>query len=119
MAQSHALFRQPLSEILNPEHPLVKLANVFDGQEIERSLWCLFPDQHKKTSAVAQTRGGLSVNRDFFSGRTPLNEKILLPAPLIQRDDYLSSPIPFVMPHTCDRCPSARLLAFLITSKPG
>jgi len=45
MAQSHALFRQPLSEILNPEHPLVKLANVFDGQEIERSLWCLFPDQ--------------------------------------------------------------------------
>jgi len=36
VAQSHELFRQPLSEMLNPKHPLVKLANVIDWQESER-----------------------------------------------------------------------------------
>jgi IS5 family transposase len=42
VAQSHELFRQPLSEMLNPKHPLVKLANVIDWQKIERSFGAHF-----------------------------------------------------------------------------
>ena len=30
VAQSHELFRQPLVEMLNPKHPLVKLADIID-----------------------------------------------------------------------------------------
>lgn len=37
VAQSHELFRQPSIEMLNHKHPLVKLANVIDWDEIERS----------------------------------------------------------------------------------
>jgi transposase, IS5 family len=37
VAQSHELFRQPLCEMLNAKHPLVKLADVIDWEEIERS----------------------------------------------------------------------------------
>lgn len=38
VAQSSELFRQPLCEMLNSKHPLVKLADVIDWEEIERSL---------------------------------------------------------------------------------
>jgi IS5 family transposase len=37
VAQSHELFRQPLCEMLNAKHPLVKLADVIDWEEIECS----------------------------------------------------------------------------------
>ena len=37
VAQSSELFRQPLYEMLNAKHPLVKLADVIDWDEIERS----------------------------------------------------------------------------------
>lgn len=37
VAQSSELFRQPLCEMLNAKHPLVKLADVIDWDEIERS----------------------------------------------------------------------------------
>jgi transposase, IS5 family len=37
VAQSSELFRQPLCEMLNAKHPLVKLADVIDWEEIERS----------------------------------------------------------------------------------
>jgi transposase, IS5 family len=37
VAQSSELFRQPLCEMLNVKHPLVKLADVIDWEEIERS----------------------------------------------------------------------------------
>ncbi len=37
VAQSQELFRQPLIDMINPKHPLVKLANVIDWEEIERS----------------------------------------------------------------------------------
>ena len=37
VAQSHELFRQPLCEMLNAKHPLVKLADAVDWEEIERS----------------------------------------------------------------------------------
>lgn len=42
VAQSHELFRQPLIEMLNPKHPLVKLADVIDWDEIERSFGAHF-----------------------------------------------------------------------------
>ena len=34
VAQSQELFRQPLVDMINPKHPLVKLANVIDWEEI-------------------------------------------------------------------------------------
>jgi len=37
VAQASELFRQPLCEMLNAKHPLVKLADVIDWEEIERS----------------------------------------------------------------------------------
>ncbi len=42
VAQSHELFRQPLVEMLNPKHPLVKLADVIDWDEIEHSFGAHF-----------------------------------------------------------------------------
>jgi IS5 family transposase len=42
VATAHELFRQPLSEMLNPKHPLVKLAEVIDWEEIERSFGAHF-----------------------------------------------------------------------------
>jgi IS5 family transposase len=42
VATSHELFRQPLSEMLNFKHPLVKLADVIDWEEIERSFGAHF-----------------------------------------------------------------------------
>jgi transposase, IS5 family len=36
VAQSSELFRQPLCEMLSAKHPLVKLADVIDWEEIER-----------------------------------------------------------------------------------
>ena len=41
-AQSGDLFRQPLSEMLNPKHPLVKLAHVIDWEAIECSFGAHF-----------------------------------------------------------------------------
>ena len=42
VAQSSELFRQPLCEMLNAKHPLVKLADVIDWEEIERSFGAHF-----------------------------------------------------------------------------
>ena len=42
VAQSSELFRQPLCEMLNAKHPLVKLADVIDWDEIERSFGAHF-----------------------------------------------------------------------------
>jgi transposase, IS5 family len=42
VAQSSELFRQPLCEMLNAKHPLVKLADVIDWEEIERSFGANF-----------------------------------------------------------------------------
>jgi IS5 family transposase len=42
VAQSHELFRQPLCEMLNAKHPLVKLAEVIDWEEIEHSFGAHF-----------------------------------------------------------------------------
>ena len=37
VAQTSELFRLPLCDMLNAKHPLVKLADVVDWEEIERS----------------------------------------------------------------------------------
>jgi len=42
VAQSSELFRQPLCEMLNAKHPLMKLADVIDWEEIERSFGAHF-----------------------------------------------------------------------------
>ena len=42
VAQTSELFRQPLCEMLNAKHPLVKLADVIDWDEIERSFGAHF-----------------------------------------------------------------------------
>jgi len=42
VAHSSELFRQPLCEMLNAKHPLVKLADVIDWEEIERSFGAHF-----------------------------------------------------------------------------
>ena len=42
VAQSSELFRQPLCEMLSAKHPLVKLADVIDWDEIERSFGAHF-----------------------------------------------------------------------------
>jgi len=42
VAQSSELCRQPLCEMLNAKHPLVKLADVIDWEEIERSFGAHF-----------------------------------------------------------------------------
>ena len=42
VAQSSELFRQPLCEMLNAKHPLVKLADLIDWDEIERSFGAHF-----------------------------------------------------------------------------
>jgi len=42
VAQSSELFRQPLCDMLNAKHPLVKLADVIDWEEIERSFGAHF-----------------------------------------------------------------------------
>ena len=42
VAQSRELFRQPLIEMPNPKHPLVKVADVIDWDEIERSFGAHF-----------------------------------------------------------------------------
>lgn len=42
VAQSSELFRQPPCEMLNAKHPLVKLADVIDWEEIERSFGAHF-----------------------------------------------------------------------------
>ena len=42
VAQSQELFRQPLVDMINPKHPLVKLANVIDWEEIEHSFGAYF-----------------------------------------------------------------------------
>lgn len=42
VAQSSELFHQSLCEMLNAKHPLVKVADVIDWEEIERSLGAHF-----------------------------------------------------------------------------
>lgn len=42
VAQSSELVLQPLCDMLNAKHPLVKLADVIDGEEIERSFGAYF-----------------------------------------------------------------------------
>ena len=42
VAQSSELFRQRLCEMLNAKHPLMKLADVIDWDEIERSFGAHF-----------------------------------------------------------------------------
>lgn len=42
IAESGALFQQTLLEMINPKHPLVKLADVIDWEEIERTFGAHF-----------------------------------------------------------------------------
>ena len=56
VAQSSELFRQPLCEMLNAKHPLVKLADVIDWDEIERSFGAHF--QTTTGTGVVPSLGG-------------------------------------------------------------
>jgi len=59
VATSHELFRQPLSEMLNFKHPLVKLADVIDWEEIERSFGAHFESSTGRPALPPRLVAGL------------------------------------------------------------
>jgi transposase, IS5 family len=59
VATSHELFRQPLSEMLNFKHPLVKLADVIDWEEIERSFGTHFESSTGRPALPPRLVAGL------------------------------------------------------------
>jgi len=58
-ATSRELFRQPLSEMLNSKHPLVKLADVIDWEEIERSFGAYFESSTGRPALPPRLVAGL------------------------------------------------------------
>jgi len=59
VATSHELFRQPLSEMLNSKHPLVKLADFIDWEEIERSFGAHFESSTGRPALPPRLVAGL------------------------------------------------------------
>jgi len=59
VATSHELFRQPLSEMVNSKHPLVKLADVIDWEEIERSFGAHFESSTGRPALPPRLVAGL------------------------------------------------------------
>ena len=56
---SSELFRQPLIEMLNPKHPLVKLADVIDWPTIERSFGAHFASTRGRPALPPRLVAGL------------------------------------------------------------
>ena len=56
---SSELFRQPLIEMLNPKHPLVKLADVIDWPTIERSFAAHFSSTRGRPALPPRLVAGL------------------------------------------------------------
>ena len=62
VAQFSELFRQPLCEMLSAKHPLVKLADVIDWEEIERSVGAHFQATTGKACSVSPVGCGLALS---------------------------------------------------------
>ncbi len=68
---SSELFRQPLMEMLNPSHPLVKLTDVIDWSAIEQSFGAHFASTRGRPALPPRLIAGLLYPYfQYFTGET-------------------------------------------------